>query len=101
MHETEPSCSAPFGHRMLSGTAVPSFDVATSRRASMFEKSTGYFGDRSASSVVLPDFGENRIQVAGVTYEPITSRMSPRHATGLLALDTGGPTGPLSGLPAR
>src|SRR5450432_4329312 len=84
---------------MLSGTAVPSFEVALSRRASMFEKSTGYASVKSGSAESLPVFDENRVQAAGVVYDEKLIRTSPRHATGALAAETFGPTGAFCGLP--
>src|SRR5664279_514375 len=100
MHGTVPSWGAPFGHMMLSGTAVPSFEVATSRRASMFEKSTGNAGVKSGRVVSLPVFAANRVSVDGVVYEENHTSTSPRHAIGGLADDTDGPTGAFCGLPA-
>src|SRR5260221_1491754 len=100
MHGVDPSCGAPFGHKMFTGTCVPSFDVASSRRTSRLDRSTGGCGDSSASAPCSPDFGSKRCHVAGVVNDSYSTRGSPYHSAGCDADDTGGPCGALSDLPA-
>src|SRR5687768_1210522 len=100
MHGTEPSRGAPFGHTILSGTLVPSFDVASSRETSKPDRSTGGFGDSAASSTSAPVAGENRYTVRGVVYDDALRMIPSFQTTGLLTDDTGS-DGAFAGCPVR
>src|SRR5690349_9383972 len=101
MHGVEPSCFAVFGQITVYGILVPSFDVATSRRASKPERSTGGFCDSGATTFAAPVFASNRYHANGCVYDVAPTSPPLFHITGLPTDDTGGSVGDFAALPAR